>query len=103
MCTATGMEPTDARIPEGRHIVAWVYETRVRDFAPIGDQQNWSTQTEEEMVQVLGIALLCVNACPDEGCGDDAGNDESGKANSREAAQCSSFSRLSFVSPLHSH
>ncbi|KAG6432549.1 hypothetical protein SASPL_104129 [Salvia splendens] len=117
----TGMEPTDARIPEGRNIVTWVYEelrTRLRDFASIGDQQlllNSSTQTEE-MVQVLGIALLCVNACPDERPtmrdvvtmlqGIRHQNEESEKANSRAAAQCSSFSRSSeplIVSPLHSH
>lgn len=67
----TGMEPMDPRMPEGKHIVTWVYEelrTKLRDFTCIVDQQlllQSSTQAEE-MLQVLGIALLCVNPCPDE-------------------------------------
>ncbi|KAL8524585.1 hypothetical protein ACS0TY_014258 [Phlomoides rotata] len=125
----TGMEPTDPRIPDGKHIVPWVYEelrTKLRDFTSIVDQQlllQSSTQTEE-MLQVLGIALLCVNSCPDdrpkmrdviamlEGVKHE--NEESEKPNSPRketvsnpsaADHCSSFSRSSrslIISSSHS-
>ncbi|KAL8515189.1 hypothetical protein ACS0TY_014051 [Phlomoides rotata] len=125
----TGMEPTDPRIPDGKHIVPWVYEelrTKLRDFTSIVDHQlllQSSTQTEE-MLQVLGIALLCVNSCPDdrpkmrdviamlEGVKHE--NEESEKpnsprketvSNSSAADHCSSFSRSSrslIISPSHS-
>lgn len=125
----TGMEPTDPRIPDGKHIVTWVYEelrTKLRDFTSIVDQQlllQSGTQTEE-MLQVLGIALLCVNPCPDERPtmrdviamleGIKHENDESEKPNSiskemvsnpRATVHCSSFSRSSkplIISPSHS-
>ncbi|XP_016435749.2 uncharacterized protein LOC107761968 [Nicotiana tabacum] len=67
----TGMEPTDSRIPEGAHIVTWInQELRIKhkEFTTILDQQlllRSGTQTQE-MLQVLGVALLCVNSCPDE-------------------------------------
>lgn len=67
----TGMEPTDSRIPEGAHIVTWVnQELRVKhkEFTTILDQQlllRSGTQTQE-MLQVLGVALLCVNPCANE-------------------------------------
>ncbi|KAK6118814.1 hypothetical protein DH2020_047449 [Rehmannia glutinosa] len=62
----TGMEPTDPQLPDGKHIVTWVYEeirTKQKNLTSIIDQQlllQSGTQTEE-MFQVLGIALLCVN------------------------------------------
>ncbi|KAJ8541534.1 hypothetical protein K7X08_002350 [Anisodus acutangulus] len=67
----TGMEPTDSRIPEGAHIVTWVnQELRVKrqEFTTVLDQQlllRSGTQTQE-MLQVLGVALLCVNPSADE-------------------------------------
>lgn len=67
----TGMEPNDPRIPDGAHIVAWIKrELRVkhREFTSIIDQQlllRSGTQTQE-MLQVLGVALLCVNSNPDD-------------------------------------
>ncbi|KAH6824078.1 Leucine-rich repeat transmembrane protein kinase family protein [Perilla frutescens var. hirtella] len=125
----TGMEPSDTRIPDGKHIVTWVYEelqTKCRDFTSIVDPQlllQSSTQTEE-MLQVLGIALLCVNPGPDERPtmrdviamleGIKHENEEPEKPNSirqenasnpRAADHCSSFSRSSkplILSPLHS-
>lgn len=125
----TGMEPSDPRIPDGKHIVPWVYEelrTKHRDFTSIVDQQlllHSSTQSEE-MLQVLGIALLCVNPSPDERPtmrdviamleGIKHEHNESEKTNSvreeiisnpRAADHCSSFSRSSkplIMSPLHS-
>lgn len=67
----TGMEPTDHRIPEGAHVVTWINQElreRRRVFTSILDQQllaRSSTQTQE-MLQVLGVALLCVNPIPEE-------------------------------------
>lgn len=67
----TGMEPTDNRIPEGAHIVSWVnreIRERKREFTSILDQQlvlQCGTRTPE-MLQVLGVALLCVNPSPEE-------------------------------------
>lgn len=67
----TGKEPTDSRIPEGAHIVTWVnreVRERKREFTTILDQQlvlRSGTQIQQ-MIQVLGVALLCVNACPEE-------------------------------------
>ncbi|KAF2291260.1 hypothetical protein GH714_021085 [Hevea brasiliensis] len=67
----TGKEPTDNRIPEGAHILAWVNKElreRKREFTTILDQQlllRSGTQLQE-MLQVLGVALLCVNPSPGE-------------------------------------
>ncbi|KAH0976735.1 hypothetical protein GBA52_026454 [Prunus armeniaca] len=67
----TGKEPMDNKIPEGAHIVTWVNKElreRKREFTSILDQQlilRSGTQTQE-MLQVLGVALLCVNPCPEE-------------------------------------
>lgn len=67
----TGMEPTDNRIPEGTHIVTWVISEireKKREFTSILDQQlilQCGTRTPE-MLQVLGVALLCVNPSPEE-------------------------------------
>ncbi|KAJ9675197.1 hypothetical protein PVL29_024228 [Vitis rotundifolia] len=67
----TGMEPTDHGIPEGDHIVTWINKElreRRREFTSILDQQlliRSGTQTQE-MLQVLGVALLCVNPSPEE-------------------------------------
>lgn len=67
----TGMEPTDSKIPEGAHIITWVhreFRERKRDLATILDKQlllQSGTQIQE-MIQVLGVALLCVNPNPQE-------------------------------------
>ncbi|KAL5128419.1 LRR receptor-like serine/threonine-protein kinase RCH1 [Glycine soja] len=67
----TGMEPIDSRIPEGSHVVPWVIrEIREKktEFASILDQKltlQCGTQIPE-MLQVLGVALLCVNPSPEE-------------------------------------
>ncbi|MBA0555732.1 hypothetical protein Golob_025891, partial [Gossypium lobatum] len=67
----TGMEPTDNNIPDGVHIITWI-NTEVRekrkDYTTILDQMlliRSSTQIQE-MLQVLGVAFLCVNPCPEE-------------------------------------
>lgn len=67
----TGKEPTDRQIPDGCHIVTWVnmeLRERKKHFTSILDPQlllRSSTQTQE-MLQVLGVALLCVNPSPEE-------------------------------------
>jgi serine/threonine protein kinase len=67
----TGMEPTNSRIPEGDNIATWInseVRERKRDCTSILEQQlvlQCGTQIQE-MLQVLGVALLCVNACPEE-------------------------------------
>lgn len=67
----TGMEPTDNSIPEGVHIITWINtEVRVKrkDYTTILDQMLLirSSTPIQEMLQVLGVALLCVNPCPEE-------------------------------------
>ncbi|KAJ6685262.1 LEUCINE-RICH REPEAT RECEPTOR-LIKE PROTEIN KINASE FAMILY PROTEIN-RELATED [Salix purpurea] len=67
----TGKEPTDNRIPEGVHIVTWVSKAlreRRTELTTILDPQlllRSGTQLQE-MLQVLGVALLCVNPSPEE-------------------------------------
>ncbi|CAK9145744.1 unnamed protein product [Ilex paraguariensis] len=67
----TGMGPTDSQIPESMHIVSWVNKElreKHREFTTILDQQLLlrSGTLIQEMLQVLGVALLCVNSCPEE-------------------------------------
>ncbi|XP_030497593.2 LRR receptor-like serine/threonine-protein kinase RGI1 [Cannabis sativa] len=67
----TGKQPTDSRFPEGSHIVSWVNKEvreRRREITSVLDQQlilRCGTQIQE-MLQVLGVALLCVNPSPEE-------------------------------------
>ena len=61
----TGKQPIDPTIPEGQHVVDWVRHNKgvgVLDAALLSRSES----EIEEMVQVLGIALLCVNFAPDE-------------------------------------
>ncbi|XP_077213647.1 uncharacterized protein LOC143848570 [Tasmannia lanceolata] len=67
----TGMQPTDRRLPEGTHIVNWVRkELRKTDgeaIAVLDEQLQGRPDSEiQEMLQVLGVGLLCVNPCPGE-------------------------------------
>lgn len=61
----TGKQPIDPTIPDGVHVVDWV---RQKDSMEILDPSLISRpETEiDEVTQALGIALLCVNSCPDE-------------------------------------
>lgn len=67
----TGREPIDNRIPDGAHIVTWVnneLRQKKKGFTTVLDQQlilRSGTQIQE-MLQVLGVALLCVNPSPEE-------------------------------------
>lgn len=67
----TGKEPTDSQIPENAHITTWVnteLRERRKELTSVLDPQlllQSGTQIQE-MLQVLGVALLCVNPCPEE-------------------------------------
>ncbi|KAL4024701.1 receptor-like protein kinase 2 [Cucumis melo var. makuwa] len=61
----TGKQPIDPTIPGGQHVVDWVRQKKgmgVLDSALLSRPES----EIEEMMQVLGIALLCVNFSPDE-------------------------------------
>lgn len=61
----TGKQPIDPTIPDGCHVVDWVKQKRGIEVL---DQSLLSRPESEidEMMQALGIALLCVNSLPDE-------------------------------------
>jgi len=61
----TGKQPIDPTIPEGQHVVDWV---RQKKGLEVLDPTLLSRPESEieEMMQALGIALLCVNSSPDE-------------------------------------
>ncbi|PSS35890.1 Receptor-like protein kinase [Actinidia chinensis var. chinensis] len=62
----TGKQPIDPTIPDGLHVVDWVRHKsgaiEVLDPSLLSRPQS----EIEEMMQALGIALLCVNSSPDE-------------------------------------
>lgn len=61
----TGKQPIDPTIPDGLHVVDWVRQKRgieVLDPSLLSRPES----EIEEMIQALGIALLCVNSSPDE-------------------------------------
>lgn len=61
----TGKQPIDPTIPDGLHVVDWVRQKRgieVLDPSLLSRPES----EIEEMMQALGIALLCVNSSPDE-------------------------------------
>lgn len=61
----TGKQPIDPTIPDGQHVADWV---RQRRGVEVLDPSLLSRPESEieEMMQALGIALLCVNSSPDE-------------------------------------
>ncbi|KAL3506330.1 hypothetical protein ACH5RR_031712 [Cinchona calisaya] len=62
----TGKQPIDPTIPDGVHIVDWVGQKK--ESLEILDPSLLSRPESEidEMTQTLGIAILCVNSCPEE-------------------------------------
>lgn len=62
----TGKQPIDPTIPDGLHVVDWVRQKR--GGIEVLDQSLLSRPESEieEMMQALGIALLCVNSNPDD-------------------------------------
>lgn len=63
----TGKQPIDPTIPEGLHVVDWVRQKRGKGVEVLAPSLLSRPESEiEEMMQALGIALLCVNSSPDE-------------------------------------
>ncbi|CAN6475749.1 unnamed protein product [Victoria cruziana] len=67
----TGMQPTDPKLPEGMHIVNWVcqkIQNGSTNAIDILDQRlrDLPDAQIDEMSQALGVALLCVNSCPED-------------------------------------
>lgn len=62
----TGKQPIDPTVPEGLHLVDWVRQNR-GSLEVLDSSLRSRTESEaDEMMQVLGTALLCVNSSPDE-------------------------------------
>ena len=63
----TGKQPIDPTIPEGLHIVDWVRQRRGSGVEVLDPSLRARPESEiEEMLQTLGVALLCVNPSPDD-------------------------------------
>lgn len=62
----TGKQPIDPTIPDGFHVVDWVRRKKgsVEVIDPV--LRGRPDPEVQEMLQVLGVALLCVNVSPDE-------------------------------------
>lgn len=62
----TGKQPIDPTIPDGLHIVDWVRQKR--GGVEVLDQSLRARPEPEieEMLQTLGVALLCINPTPDD-------------------------------------
>lgn len=62
----TGKQPIDPTIPDGQHVVDWV--RRHKGGAAVLDPalRGRSDTEVEEMLQVMGVALLCVSPTPDD-------------------------------------
>lgn len=62
----TGKQPIDPTIPDGLHIVDWVRQKR--GAVEVLDQSLRARPEPEieEMLQTLGVALLCINPTPDD-------------------------------------
>ncbi|XP_058739638.1 LRR receptor-like serine/threonine-protein kinase RGI2 [Vicia villosa] len=62
----TGKQPIDPTIPDGLHIVDWVRQKRGR-VEVLDETLTTRPESEiEEMLQTLGVALLCVTPSPDD-------------------------------------
>lgn len=63
----TGKQPIDPTIPDGLHIVDWVRQRRggIEVLNPSLREARPESEIEE-MMQTLGVALLCVNPTPDD-------------------------------------
>lgn len=62
----TGKQPIDPTIPEGLHVVDWVRQKKgaIEVLAP--SLLSRPESEIEEMMQALGIALLCVTSLPED-------------------------------------
>ncbi|GKU89689.1 hypothetical protein SLEP1_g3795 [Rubroshorea leprosula] len=62
----TGKQPIDPTIPDGRHVVDWVRQKR-GEIEVLDPSLCARPESEiEEILQTLGVALLCVNSSPDD-------------------------------------
>lgn len=61
----TGKQPIDPTITDGLHIVDWVKKTRDLQVIDQGLQARPESEVQE-MIQTLGVALLCVNPIPED-------------------------------------
>ena len=62
----TGKQPIDPTIPDGLHIVDWVRQKRGGSEVLDPGLCARSEPEIEEMLQTLGVALLCVNPSPED-------------------------------------
>ncbi|KHN29965.1 Receptor-like protein kinase 2 [Glycine soja] len=62
----TGKQPIDPTIPDGLHVVDWVRQKKGLEVLDPSLLLSRPESEIEEMMQALGIALLCVNSSPDE-------------------------------------
>ncbi|KAJ8534602.1 hypothetical protein K7X08_016330 [Anisodus acutangulus] len=63
----TGKQPIDPTIPDGLHIVDWVRQKRGNAEEVLYVSLHARPESEiEEMMQTVGVAILCVNPPPDD-------------------------------------
>ncbi|GER25003.1 leucine-rich repeat receptor-like protein kinase family protein [Striga asiatica] len=63
----TGKQPIDPTIPDGAHIVDWVKQRRRQGEEVLDPSMMRRPEPEiEEMMQTLGVAMLCVNPMPED-------------------------------------
>lgn len=62
----TGKQPIDPTIPDGVHIVDWVRQKRGNDEVLDVSLCARPESEIEEMMQTIGVAMLCVNPSPDD-------------------------------------
>lgn len=62
----TGKQPIDPTIPDGLHVVDWVRQKKGGADVLDPSLRGRPEAEVEEMLQALGVALLCVNPSPDE-------------------------------------
>ncbi|KAL0920544.1 hypothetical protein M5K25_009686 [Dendrobium thyrsiflorum] len=62
----TGKQPIDPTIPDGLHLADWVRMKKGNPEVLDVSLRFRSDSEVEEMLQALGVALLCVNPTPDE-------------------------------------
>lgn len=60
----TGKQPIDPTIPEGLHIVDWVRQRRGGAVVLDASLRARPQPEIDEMLQTLGVAMLCVNVSP---------------------------------------
>lgn len=62
----TGKQPIDPTIPDGLHIVDWVRQKRGADEVLDSGLRLRPEPEIQEMMQSLGVAMLCVQPSPDD-------------------------------------